>query len=192
MINHIKKIVSHLNFEIKYFFSPSRFNAKVFCIGYNKTGTTTIGKALEILGYNNSSFNKKIWRNYYKQGKIEDVISYTSKFDSFDDLPWLKEDMIPVLDNRFPNSKFIYLEREEKDWAISYYNWTYKQTGKYPDKIKGAEKFKKHGLFVRNYFKNRNKDILYLNVKNDEAFTQLATFLGKVAPTEKLPHFNKT
>lgn len=192
MILRIKEFILNFIFELKYLVSPSKYNTKVFCIGYNKTGTTTIGKALEILGYRNSSFNKRVWREYYKKGKIDKIIRYTSKFDSFDDLPWLKEDMIPLLDNKFPNSKFIYLERDEESWLNSYKNWTYKQTGKYPDLDLGLNNFRKHGTFVKDYFKKRENDILYLNVRDENAFEKLAWFLGKISPQKELPHFNKT
>lgn len=106
----IKKILhlSQYGFkEISIAFRKPKYNSKVFCIGYNKTGTITVGKSLEMLGYRNTSFNQKVWRKYYKNNQIDKVLKYTAKFDSADDLPWLKEDMIPVLDRVFPNSQFI-------------------------------------------------------------------------------------
>jgi hypothetical protein len=144
-----------------------------------------------VLGYNNSSFNKVVWK-YYKQGNIEKILHYTSKFDSFDDLPWLAKDMIPILDNKFPNSKFIYLERDEKSWLNSYKNWSFKQKGSYPDLERGLAGFRNHQKFVNDYFKSRPNDILYLDVIDEFGFIKLANFLGKQAPQNKLPHFNKT
>lgn len=192
MVGILKEKLAELFFEMKVLFSKKSFESKVFCIGYNKTGTTTLGKSLEILGYKNSSFNKKVWRKYYKKGNIEKVIGYTSKFESFDDLPWLKVDMIPILDKKFPGSKFIYLEREEDSWKKSYLNWTFKRTGKFPDPEKGWESYCKHREFVRGYFENRPEDIIILDVKNEYAFRDLGKFLGRKAPQDKLPHFNKT
>ena len=188
----IKDKLSALKFEIIYLFRRSNYNPKVFCIGYNKTGTTTIGIALSQLGYVNSSFNKKVWRKYYKQGKIEKIISYTAKFDSFDDLPWLKEDMIPILDQRFPNSKFIYLERDEESWVRSYDRWTFNTFGFHPDIEQGLKNYRDHKEFVLSYFKDRSNDLLILNVKDEKAFSKLAKFLGKQAPSSHLPHFNKS
>lgn len=166
---------------------------KVFCIGYNKTGTTTIGRSLKLLGYSHSSFNRKVYRHYYLKGKIDKVLNYTSKFEAFDDLPWLNEDMIPVLDNKFPGSKFIYLTREEGAWKKSFYNWTFKVTGVYPDKDKGWEAYKKHEAFVLEYFKGRSKeDFITLDVKDSQGFKKLANFLGKVVKQDNFPHYNKT
>jgi len=170
-----------------------KYTSKVFCIGYNKTGTTTFGKSLEMLGYRNSSFNKKVWREYYKNNEIDKILAYTAKFDSVDDLPWLKEDMIPILDKAFPDSKFVYLTRDEESWKKSLYEWTYKMTGEYPDLDKRLEDFRNHKKFVFDYFKDRPADqFLSLDIRDEKGFKKLAEFLGKSASQEKFPHHNKT
>jgi len=103
---------------------PERYGPKVFCVGYNKTGTTSLGKSLEMLGYHNTSFERTVWREYYLKGRIDKVVRFAAKFDSADDLPWLKEDLIPVLDEIFPGSKFIHLERDEVSWCKSFETWS--------------------------------------------------------------------
>lgn len=169
------------------------YSAKVFCIGYNKTGTTTIGKSLEMLGYRNSSFNKKVWRKYYKKNRIDKVVEYTARFDSFDDLPWLKEDMIPLLDREFPNSKFIYLTRDEESWQQSLRNWKLKTTGAPPDLTVELEAFREHRKFVLEYFDGRPADdFIVLDVRDKSGFKKLANFLGKRTNRESFPHFNRT
>ncbi|WP_299106678.1 sulfotransferase [uncultured Winogradskyella sp.] len=174
-------------------FSKSRYGPKIFCIGYNKTGTTTLGKSLKMLGYKHSSFDRKIYRKYYLKSKYNKIIDYTSKFESFDDLPWLKEDMIPVLDKAFPGSKFIYLTREEHAWKKSFYKWTYKTKGAYPDVEEGWEAYKKHEAFVLDYFKAHPKDqFIVLDVKDKTGFEKLALFLGKTPIQANFPHFNQT
>lgn len=174
-------------------FKKPNYNSKVFCIGYNKTGTTSLGRSLEMLGYKNSSYNRIVWRKYYKNREINKILNYTAKFDSVDDLPWLKEDMIPVLDKAFPNSKFIYLSREEESWKKSMYNWRYKTFNEYPDLVKSLEAYRDHKKFVLNYFKDRpQKDFISLNIRDEKGFKKLAKFLGKESQIEKFPHFNKT
>jgi hypothetical protein len=173
-------------------FYPVSYDAKVFCIGYNKTGTTSLGKALIQLGYRHSTFNSKVWNAYYKQGKIDKVLDYTARFESLDDLPWLKEEMIPILDHHFPKSKFIYLLRDDESWLNSYKKWTYNMTGSYPDLKKGLSSFHNHGKFVRNYFNERPEDILYLDVRDPNGFKILADFLHKKAPYTRIPHENRT
>lgn len=182
-----------LMYEIKYIFNRPTYSNKVFCIGYNKTGTTTVGKAFAMLGYRNTSFNQKIWRkHYYQEGNYFKVLRYATKFDSFDDLPWLKEKMIKMLDEVFPNSKFIYLERDDDKWVESYKRFVHKNSGVYPDLDEGIETYREHRKFVLEYFKDRPYDILHIDVKDENAFLKIAEFLGKNAPQNKLPHFNKT
>jgi hypothetical protein len=170
----------------------TRYNGKVFCIGFNKTGTTSLGKSLEILGYRNTSFNPKVWQQY-KNGEIDKVLKYTAKFDSCDDLPWLRIDMIPLLDEKFPGSKFIYLKREENSWKKSYKNWRKKVFGKEPDVEEGYKAYQEHEAFVLDYFKDRiKKDLIILDIKDPQGFKKLADFLGKETNLEAFPHFNKT
>ncbi|MCA1752797.1 MAG: sulfotransferase [Cryomorphaceae bacterium] len=188
-LSQVKKVYM----EMALMFRKPTYTGKVFCIGYNKTGTTTIGKSLEMLGYRNSSFNKKVWRKYYKKNQIDKVLKYTARFDSFDDLPWLKEDMIPILDREFPNSKFIYLTRDEESWQQSLRNWKLKTTGAHPDLAIELEAFRKHKAFVLDYFKDRSADdFIILDVRDKKGFKKLAEFLGQETEREAFPHFNET
>ena len=120
--------------------TKSDFSGKIFCIGYQKTGTTTLGRSLEMLGYHHSSYDNEIYTKYYKHKlNLPKILEYTSKFESFDDQPWFKVDLIPVLDRKFPNSKFIYLTRDEESWKNSMHNWGKKKWGEYPNVDEGLE-----------------------------------------------------
>lgn len=181
-----------LSWELKVLFKSRKHTPKVFCIGYNKTGTTALGQALRSLGYDHSTFNRKVWRKHYKEGNIKAILDYTAKFESFDDLPWLKEDMIPVLDKTFPCSKFIYLERDEEEWKKSLKNWTSKVSGKDVDSEKGFESYKSHQKFVLDYFKDRPNDLLTLRIDDPTGFEKLGLFLNKKPIQKSFPIFNKT
>lgn len=193
MGNRFKEILSEKYHHFKLLFRKEKYDAKVFCIGFNKTGTTTLGKSMELLGYRNSSFNKKVWSKYYKKGKIDKVLRYTSKFDSFDDLPWLKTDMIPILDSKFPGSKFIYLEREKESWQKSMENWSLKMTGAKRDGEKAYQKYIEHNSFVMNYFENFPPErFIKLKINDPTGFKKLALFLGKPVIQDAFPVYNKT
>lgn len=175
-----------------YFRKPSK-TPKVFCIGFNKTGTTSVGGALEMLGYRHSSFNRKVWVDYYLQGRLDKVIEYTAKFELFDDLPWLKEDVIPVLDRSFVGSKFIYLERDEVSWKRSVASWSKLTFGTSSDVNVGWKEYLEHREFVLNYFRDRApSEFLILDVRDPIGFRKLADFVGKAAPQDALPHYNQT
>lgn len=189
----IKRILAEFRHNIRYLFGAPSYGPKVFCIGYNKTGTTTVGKSLERLGYKHSSFNKRVWRKFYRAGDTNSILRYTAKFDSFDDIPWLKEDMIPILDKAFAGSKFIYLERDEVSWKQSYLRWNLYMYGSSPDVETAWEGYKRHRDFVLRYFNERPSDqFIALDISDPVGFKKLANFLGKNAPQDAFPHYNKT
>lgn len=178
--------------EIKTFFKPKRYTAKVFCIGFNKTGTSALGEALKEMGYDHSTFNRKVWRKFYRKGNIEAVLNYTAKFESFDDLPWLKEDMIPVLDQKFPGSKFIYLERDEESWKKSLVNWTKNVTGNLIDAEKGYENYINHQNFVLDYFKDKPEQFIRLRINDPEGKRKLGKFLGREVSENYFKKYNQS
>ena len=174
-------------------FRKRDFGPKIFCIGYNKTGTTSVGDALREMGFRHSSFNKKVWRDFYRNNKTKKIIDYTAKFESLDDLPWLLEDMFPLMDKTFPGSKFIFLHREEEAWKQSFSEWRHKLFGECPDLDEAVETFRKHRDFVLDYFKERpSADFIVLDVKDPEGYKTLANFVGKETDQLKLPFSNQT
>ena len=192
-MKRIKKMIRNIYENLLLLFHRQQYTGKVFCIGYNKTGTTSLGESLIMLGYKHSSYNDKVWLKYYANNEIVKILQYTAKFESFDDLPWLKEDMIPVLDRVFPNSKFIYLTRDEESWQNSIYHWTHKMTGEYPDVDECLVQYRAHHDFVLDYFKDRSKDeFLVLDISEKNGFKKLADFLGKKTIHNDFPYYNKT
>lgn len=60
---------------------------KVFCIGLGKTGTTTFGQALTLLGYHHCAYREDLVRAY--EAKDWEILkSVTQEYQSFDDFPW--------------------------------------------------------------------------------------------------------
>jgi Sulfotransferase domain len=193
MLARMNRTVRMAAKEIQLLFRKPRWGPKVFCIGFNKTGTSSLGGALEMLGYDHSSFNQKVWLEYYLKGHLDKVLEYTAKFESFDDLPWLKEDMIPVLDRTFPGSKYIYLERDEVSWKGSLARWSKAKFGTSPDVDAEWKGYIRHRDFVLNYFKDRPPgDFLILDVRDPIGFRKLAEFLNRTPTQDALPHYNKS
>ena len=60
---------------------------KVFCIGFQKTGTTSLGEALQILGYRVHAGHRSIYKLYLRKefSKLNQIIK---QFDAFADMPW--------------------------------------------------------------------------------------------------------
>lgn len=177
--------------ELKLLRRPRSSGPKIVCIGYNKTGTTSVGKALQLLGFYHLTFHRPHWRAY-QNGKTEKLLRVMERVDSVDDLPWLKKDFFPLIDNRFPGSRFIYLERDVETWKKSLTTWTMKVTNRAPDLEGATAAFIDHKNFVDDYFANRPDDLLRLNVRDPEAFEKLARFVGRTKPEENFPHANSS
>ena len=81
---------------------------KIFGIGNNKTGTTSLSKAMSKLGYKVG--NQKIAELLHKdwaQRNFTPIIEYCKTAEFFQDVPFSKPFTFIVLDQAFPNSKFI-------------------------------------------------------------------------------------
>src|SRR5690348_1942319 len=90
--------------------------SKVFCVAWHKTGTTTLGEALLTLGYKVVGARLDLAEPLLRRD-IESVILEARKFEAFQDVPWAV--LYRELDQRFPGSKFILVERDELKWLNS-------------------------------------------------------------------------
>ena len=94
---------------------------KVFCIGYNKTGTTTLNKVLGDLGYrmpNQGRQEMAVVEELFK-GNYKPLYSLCKYYDGFQDMPFSQGVTYAVVDAMFPGSKFILTVRESNDWFDS-------------------------------------------------------------------------
>lgn len=97
---------------------------KVFGVGLPKTGTTSLEKAHEMLGY-------RVCRGHFKNnhtgyliavavnGDDVEIIRFTALFDAFFDVPWGGTGLYRALFNHQPDARFILSKRDPDDWAQS-------------------------------------------------------------------------
>ena len=89
---------------------------KVFGIGFHKTATKSLAKALSYLGYRVTGPNR-----VYHPNPAEEVykgaFELANKFDAFQDNPWPM--LYKELDRKFPGSKFILTLRPSDEWIRS-------------------------------------------------------------------------
>jgi hypothetical protein len=100
---------------------PRNGRTKVFCVGYNKTGTTSIERMFKDLGYRcpdqvmqESQVVKALYR-----GDFQPLKTLCENHDAFQDLPFSKESTYAQVDCMFPGSKFILTVRDPKAWFES-------------------------------------------------------------------------
>ena len=153
---------------------------KYFCIGFNKTGTTSIKKAFEDLGFivGDQSVAEVLTDRYYFNSEFGPIIRYCQTAEVFQDVPFSYPETFKYLDKAYPNSKFILTVRDTPEqWYNSLVNFHAKRYGlngpvpTYEDLQQ--EKYQGAGLTinlmsVHNTSKEDpyNKDILIKNYKN--------------------------
>lgn len=93
---------------------------KIFCIGYNKTGTTSLSEFMRVnnisvapqlpFEYNLESYFYKNYSTFVQMIK-EDYFDYTF----FQDVPFSLPEFYKIMDKEFENSKFILTIRDDED-----------------------------------------------------------------------------
>jgi hypothetical protein len=101
-------------------------SGKIFCIGLNKTGTSTLHKAFEILGLksvhyidNEGNNNKEIITSNFLAGN--NILKGIDKYEVFSDWDQAPNTIaiFKEFDRQYPNSKFIANTRELQSWLDS-------------------------------------------------------------------------
>lgn len=123
-----------------YLASPLTFfgRPKVFGIGANKTGTTSLKVAMRLMGFKIGDQRKG--ENLIEEWAIRDfkrIIKLSRTADFFQDSPFSLPYTYIALDQKFPNSKFILTVRDSAEqWYRSLINFHSKKfgNGKIPDK----------------------------------------------------------
>ncbi|AHG93585.1 hypothetical protein J421_6050 (plasmid) [Gemmatirosa kalamazoonensis] len=175
--------------------------AKVFCIGFHKTGTKSLTAALGTLGYRVTGPNGV--RDPDIATKVLDLANaLVPKYDAFQDNPW------PIIyremDARYPGSKFILTLRDRDAWIRSQVNhfgtevtpmrqWIYGEHAGFPA---GNEdiylaRYDRHNAEVREYFAHRPDDLLVMPIDDSADWEPLCRFLGRPIPDVPFPHRNK-
>lgn len=164
---------------------------KVFCLGWLKTGTTSFGHAMERLGFRHASWDPKVWR-WYLEGDLERILAYAADFDSFDDLPWNKVDLLPRLDEAFPRSRFVLLERTPSSWYRSSAEHN-RRLGE-PVRRQGAaiRWFRGRSRRIRKRFRRQPERLLVMDLEAGDGYETLCPFLELEVLEEEFPHLNAT
>ena len=104
---------------------------KIFCIGFNKTGTTSLERILRHYGFilpNQQEQEIRLSKQVFSTNYSE-LITFVNNFHAFQDMPFSQGLTYVALDALFPNSKFILTERDSEDWFNSYTLFTKKMFG---------------------------------------------------------------
>jgi len=174
---------------------------KIFCIGYPKTGSTSLCEYLNSCGYKILHDEHEIFKTMYIDGVIRDEL------DNCDGISNMAVKFFRDYDIRYPNSKFILTVRDAKSWWKSISAWRHKE----PSSIKTTEIYNIHyrALFnctfpnmnqaiysmtlhtqiVSDYFKYREDDLLLLDVNDNNKAQKINKFLN-IDSNTKYPYHN--
>ena len=171
---------------------------KVFCIGFHKTGTKSLGHALKLLGYRVAgpvgARNPGI-----AQQAVPMALALATDFDAFNDNPW--PILYKTLDATFPGSRFILTVRDEQRWMrsmVDYFGardtpmrrWIYGAGTPRANEATYLARYRRHNAEVREYFAGRD-DFLVLDLERGQGWAELCAFLEAIVPEHPFPHLNR-
>ena len=105
-----------------------RLREKLFCIGANKTGTTSVGALFDSLGYRLAPQipAERMIFDWAKRD-FRKLVRFCRPYDAFQDVPFSLDFTFQALDAAFPNAKFILTVRNSpEEWFDSYVRFTRK------------------------------------------------------------------
>jgi hypothetical protein len=185
---------------------------RILGIGLQKTATTSLHKALQILGFDSLHWGTGeaplIWHEMNALGRSPTLEQWYALSDT--PIPLLFRE----LDAAYPGSRFILTIRDEIDWLRSVRRlWSYEHNPTrrlwdvYPftnqihtalygqkdfDALVFLERYRRHNAEVRAYFKSRPADLLVMNMDAGGSWRALCGFLGCAVPDVPYPRANRT
>ncbi len=184
-------------------------SGKIFCIGLNKTGTSTLHKAFEILGLKSvhymddkgNNIKEIITTNFLEGNNILKGIEKYEVYSDWDQAPNTVA-IFKEFDKQYPNSKFISNTRELQSWLDSresHVKRNLENKLKNPeldvkwlkiDRKKWENQYNSHYSEIKNYFENREKDLLVFDVVGGDGWEKLCQFLDLPIPNIPFPRKN--
>lgn len=192
---------------VGYQHMPLSYPKRIFGIGWQKTGTTSLTEAMRILGIFSWHFapwaiGADNYRTYPPRSHLDttSIIDYSFVSDSPICMGYRQ------LDEEFPGSLFVMTTRTPDLWlesALRHFDnqlaedacihgidqWAYGISGGI-DRETLLNQFIRHETEVRDYFSGRS-DFLEIDVAHGNTWGKLCQFLGISARDRKFPHRNR-
>lgn len=160
----------------------------VFGIGLNKTGTSTLNKALQILGWNaiHDAFSipDQIQADRESGRSILSGL-IDSGFNAFSDYPIFMHTR--ELLRAYPKAKFILTTRSFDDWFQSRLFHPGSTITWEMDRAVLLSQWQKHHNWVEQCFQNQTEKLLKLRICDGEQWQPLCQFLNCSVPTDSWP-----
>jgi type II secretion system protein G len=178
---------------------------KVFGLGLNKTGTTTLGKCLRQLGYRHVSCRRDLL-HLLRAGDLEPIFKVIDEYDCFEDWPFPL--MYRELFERYGDKAcYILTTRSSPQrWVESLKSHALRSPSdqqcrslvygfEYPHGHEDEHLafYERHNADVRAFFREREAETLFLELcwERGDGWEALCTFLGHAVPSVPFPHSNR-
>lgn len=163
---------------------------KIFCIGFQKTGTSSLRDALRKLGYTvTGTFGGNLSLQDLRATYVSTGLEAAKGHDAVEDMPWAL--MFRELDAAFPGAKFILTVRNTDKWYKSITSHfgdnphplqqlTYGEDAGAPvgQEARYREVYEAHNAAVRDHFRDRPADLLEMSLEDGHGWPELCLFLG--------------
>ena len=182
---------------------------RIFGIGLSKTGTTSLTRALQILGYQTNHFPFSALR--HQAGELDMDVERLCRWDAATDSPIAL--FYQELEKKFPNGKFVLTVRNVDSWLNSC-EFNHVWPGDYVSNkgirlwphiskilslhrnVYGTEKFQrdlfrrayeKHNASVVDYFRRKGRELLIMDICAGHGWDELCAFLNVPVPDVRFP-----
>lgn len=177
--------------------SPDR--AKVICTGFHKTGTSSFGRALQVLGYRVAGPFGVRDRSIAERA-LPSALERLARHDAAQDNPWPL--LFREIDEAVPGCRFVHVERDEDAWLSSVVRhfggtstpmreWIYGVGDPVGNEEVYVARYRAHNDAVRSHFSGRPDDLLVLRLEDDPGWEPLCRFLDVPVPDAPFPHANQ-
>lgn len=176
---------------------------RIFCIGLNKTGTSSFHEAMQILGFDSlhwggTKIAKKVRRAIDAGAPL--LSNLSRRHDAFSDIGSLSRRFV-LLDSQYPGSRFVLTVRPVDEWldsrrrhvernmersAEGSYNGTFLEI----DEPAWREEWKQHLDRVHSYFGDRD-DFLEIDITRSQSWEPFCRLLDVDIPGEAFPWENR-
>jgi hypothetical protein len=174
---------------------------KVFGIGFHKTGTSSLGEALRVLGYRVTGPNGVHRKGMDGAMAMATTLELLPKFDAFQDNPWAM--LFREMDREAPGSRFVLTVRPDEDWIRSVVGHFGPRSTPMREWIYGVghgspvgnedlylERYRQHNRDVLRHFADRPDDLLVMDITRGDGWGVLCSFLERDVPDQPFPHSN--
>lgn len=159
---------------------------RVLCVGFQKTGTSSLGVALRRLGFSHYGYDPDFFAAL-QRGEIGRCVDFAAHFDSLDDLPWSHPTFIEAFRQRFPGARYVMLLRDEASWLRSYFNYF----GPRLTREEALDRLRTHNARVESLLAGE-PHVLRMRICGGEGYDTLCPFLGIEPLQAPFPWVNRT